>query len=236
MYSNLAYQIKPMTPSSHWTNRTRPVDAVVIHYTACTVREAEDLVTSWEASNPYTSSNYIIDVYGRITAVVPEEYRPYTTGSWGLGARDIDDHAITIECSCDEGDITRINDITLLSVCQLLADIGKRYGIRWDFTGGETGNIHAHRWYQSTPCPGDNLFFKFTIIEQMSNLMMDAQRTLPKYDSIQDLPEWAVPEIAWLIDEGYLKGTEEGLRLNDDLLRALVILVRVLKGELHDGQ
>lgn len=185
MFSPLTYQHLPMS-ASHYTYRARKVDAVVIHYTASIVRDARYTVQYWEQSNPYTSANYIIDVSGRISSVIPEERRAFTSSSWGLGLRDIDDHAITIECSCDyvpdninRSDLYTESEATLDACAELLADIGIRYGIeKWSFTYNEDGNIHAHRWYDSTPCPGDYLYSRLGMIADSANQIMESKKPM----------------------------------------------------------
>ena len=259
MYSKLAYQVKNM-PSSHYGFSYRNVDSIVIHYTATVVTEAANVVNYWIMNNAYTSANYIIDVYGRITGVIPEEMRPYTTGSYGLGVRDIDDHAITVECSCDDAINLTVGRDTVNALADLMADIGQRYKIKWKFTGNENGNIHAHRWYQPTPCPGDYLYPMLPNIEVMANSKMkegdkmeeriaklekrvDALEGMiddlnlisnhikPLFDDLDDMPIWARPEIKWLIDKGYIKGNLSGMNLSVDMVRLLVIMVRTIKSE-----
>ena len=191
MYSPLAYQSIPMS-YTHFTGRSKRVSAVVIHYTASIVREARDTVRYWENINPYTSANYIIDVFGRITSVVPEEKRAYTSSSWGQGDHDIDDRAITIECSCDyippnlndQAKYTESED-TIGACVELLADIAERWAIdKWVFVDdptGNSGNIHAHRWYDHqnhTPCPGDYLYSKFPEIAFRANKLMESDNPM----------------------------------------------------------
>lgn len=250
MYSKLATQFCPMS-ESHYTGRSRQISAVVVHYTATVVRDAKQTVDWWEQNNPYTSANYIIDVLGDITGVVPEEFRPYTTGSYGKGARDIDDRAITIECSCDNTNTYTVSGNTIGALCRLLADIGRRYKIIWNFTGNENGNIHAHRWYEATPCPGDYLYDKLELIASMSNYLMREvdpvleqriddmdmllqdhdmllrKHTYPSFNKIEDMPEWAQQDMQFLVDIGILKGTDNGLQLSMDLMRSLCFLSRM---------
>lgn len=252
MYSKLTEQICPMS-ETHYTGRSRQISAAVVHYTATIVREADQTVAWWEQNNPYTSANYIIDVTGKITGVIPEEYRPYTTGSYGLGARDIDDRAITIECSCDNTDNNNytVSGNTIGALCRLLADIGKRYNILWSFTGNESGTIHAHRWYEPTPCPGDYLYDKLGIIAEMSNYFMREMdpimeqrvdemdmmienhemilrnHTYPIYNTVEDAPDWAKTDLQYLIDIGILNGTDNGLQLSMDLTRTLCFIARI---------
>lgn len=42
----------------------------------------------------------------------------------------------------------------------------------------------------------------------------------------ENMPSWARPTIQKLVDKNYISGTDEGLNLNDDLLRLLTILDR----------
>lgn len=193
MYSPLAYQAIPMS-YTHSMNRSRRVNAVVIHYTASIVREAVNTVRYWENANQYTSANYIIDVFGRITSVIPEEKRAFTSSSWGLGEHDIDNRAITIECSCnyvppnvnDQAKYTQSEE-TIAACCELLADIAERWAIdKWVFVddpSGNSGNIHAHRWYgvmahDPTPCPGDQLYAKFPEIAFRANKIMESDNPM----------------------------------------------------------
>ena len=53
----------------------------------------------------------------------------------------------------------------------------------------------------------------------------------PVFNSLDDMPMWAKPEIKWLIDKGYIKGNLQGLNLSVDMVRLLVILVRAIKSE-----
>ena len=186
---------------SHYTARwERTVEAVVIHYTACRTNSGRAVVNGWN-SNMYSSSNYIIDVNGVITGVVPEQLRAYTSSSWNDYSNsytDIDNRAITIECSCDyvpprdnyppgqEGDYAwnyaiaetaTTSQATLDSCVKLLGDIGNRYNIEWRFADRDTsGTIHAHFWYGATLCPGTYLYSKFPEIAQRAREATEQER------------------------------------------------------------
>ncbi len=48
-----------------------------------------------------------------------------------------------------------------------------------------------------------------------------------KFDTVQDLPDWARPAILKLMEKGYLKGDAQGkLGLSQDMMRVLIILDR----------
>ena len=245
MFSDLIYQQCHMS-STHAQGRIHPANSVVIHYTAAVVNDARNVVAWWQQNDPHTSATYIIDVMGRISGVIPEELRPYTTGSYGLGADDIDDHAITIEVSTDQADSDHVSGLSIDALTKLLADIGERYGIYWKFTGDKTGNVHAHRWYQNTPCPGDYLYNKFDLIVDIANyiqykkeeqkvsefderLTVLEAHTLPAYHSLEDIPDYWKPEVSWCIENGFLKGDGTGdLNLSYDELRSLVVAARMV--------
>ena len=42
----------------------------------------------------------------------------------------------------------------------------------------------------------------------------------------ENMPEWARSTVQKLMDRGYLRGTDEGLGLDDTMLRVLVVLDR----------
>lgn len=230
MYSPLAYQVIPMTPT-HYTYRSRGISAVVVHYTACIVYEAVNIVNGWERSDPYRGSNYIIDVTGRITAVVPEERRAYTSSSWGQGSHDIDDRAITIECSCnyvppninDQARYTESEE-TIDACCRLMADIGKRYGIEtWVFVNdpsGNYGNVHAHRWYDykdHTPCPGDVLYSKLPEIAYKANAIMEKDKpmTVDERKEFDELKETVATQAKQIDMLTTIVNTHTQVRYND---------------------
>ena len=245
MFSDLIYQQCPM-PEKYHCARNRTVDSVVIHYAAGIVHDAKYVVDFW-LTKDYTSANYVIDVMGRISGVIPEEQRAFTTGTYFNPYRDdIDDHAITIEVSCDNNETYTVPGVAIDALTKLLADIGERYGIYWKFTGDKTGNVHAHRWYQHTPCPGDYLFGKFDIIVDIANYILYKKEeisldnienrldvlesyTLPAYHSLEDVPDYWQKEVRWCIEHGFLKGDGNGdLNLSYEELRSLVIAARMV--------
>lgn len=107
------------------------------------------------------SSNYGVDTKGDVGLYCPESDRAWTTGS-----REIDSKAVTIEVANDQiGGNWHVSDTALNKTIELCVDICKRNGIKeLKFTGDKSGNLHAHRWYQSTDCPGAYLYSKFPYI------------------------------------------------------------------------
>lgn len=56
----------------------------------------------------------------------------------------------------------------------------------------------------------------------------DKQKVITRYQSIDDIPDYAKPSINYFIDNGYLKGYSSGLNLSEDMVRTLVILHRLI--------
>lgn len=131
----------------------RPVAKVVQHHWAGTGGGIERMSGPDEAS-----CTYIITTDGRILGHVPEEFRPWTSGSF-----EADSDAITIEVQNTNGRVNgsdddpsswQISDAAYNSIIALLADVAHRYG--WD--GISSSNYRGHREFSSTACPGGYLW------------------------------------------------------------------------------
>ena len=52
-----------------------------------------------------------------------------------------------------------------------------------------------------------------------------------RYDTVLEMPKWAQPDMAELVYEGYLRGTEPGkLDLSHDMIRTIIICKRMIDG------
>lgn len=106
---------------------------------------------------------------GQIGQYVDEKHRAWTTSN-----PYIDRKAVTIEVSNSKrGGRWPVSDKSLQTTIKLCADICKRNGIKkLRYTGGKDGNLHMHRWYASTACPGPYLAGKFKYIAQEVNKIL----------------------------------------------------------------
>lgn len=146
---------------------------IVIHHMAGNLT-VEQCGNVFAPSSRQASSNYGIDGKGRVGLYVEEKDRAWTTGS-----REIDSKAVTIEVANDQiGGDWHVSDAALKKTIELCADICKRNGIKeLKFTGDKSGNLHAHRWYQSTNCPGPYLYGKFSYIASEVNKILNGSNT-----------------------------------------------------------
>lgn len=167
-YSKLVEYVK-LSPNCS-KPRNKKIDAIVIHHVAGNAT-IEALGNLFANSARQASSNYGIGTDGRIGCYVEEENRAWTSGS-----REIDNRAITIEvANCSGEPEWRVSDQALESTISLCVDICKRYGFKLNYTGDKSGNLHMHKWYQATGCPGQYLASKFPYIAEEVNRRIDGK-------------------------------------------------------------
>lgn len=144
------------------------VSVITIHHVAGDAT-VEALGALFAKPERQASSNYGIGSDGRIACFVPEEDR-----SWCSGNRGIDYRAITIEVANCGGDPDwPVSAAAFEALIKLCVDICRRHGFRLNYTGDKTGNLHMHKWYQPTGCPGPYLEARFPQIAQEVNELLD---------------------------------------------------------------
>lgn len=126
------------------------VELYVVHHTAGGTLESN---TNALATNPnrLASVTYLLNTDAHLRGIVPEEYRPWTSGSG-----DVDRRAITQE-TINSGGAPGwpVADIQLEETAKLIADVAERYA--WSKIN--RGNVIGHREVPAaTACPGPYLF------------------------------------------------------------------------------
>lgn len=147
----------------------RSVDRVIQHHWAGPGGDAR-------LANPtqQASSNYLIFSDGTIAIQVPEEYRAWTSGSYGA---DVNSITIEVENSSYQkhgndghSDSWAISDAAYNSIVALLADITRRYG--W---GSVTDDRYrGHREFSATACPGGYLWARMADIRNRANTALNS--------------------------------------------------------------
>lgn len=167
-FSNLAVYFResphknPRKNSAY--NPTGKIDAIAIHHMAGngSVETCGNIFADPERGG---SSNYGVGSDGRIGGYVPEDYR-----SWCTSSREVDYRAITIEvANCSYAPDWKVSDKALEALIELCVDICRRHGFTLNYTGGKDGNLHMHKWYDATSCPGPYLGSKFPYIAKEVN-------------------------------------------------------------------
>ena len=230
--SNSSLATLHMPAAISYGKRKYPITQVTIHHAAC-ITTARALGLYFQMPNSHGSANYGIGNDGQIVLMVDEEKAACTSNSM-----ENDHAAITIEVSNSAtGGDWPVSEAAMESLVNLLVDICQRNpGIgRLNYTGDKTGNMTMHKWFAATGCPGAYLCGKFPWIAEEVNRRLDAaekpeeEETEMRYNTIEEVPDYAKATIRKLIDAGALQGDGNGLNLSEDMIRILVILDRMGK-------
>lgn len=147
--------------SSRWGKKP---NRVVWHHMAgnLTVKQFMAIMLSTRQMSPTIS----IHTDGTVYAWVPEEMRPWTTGSY-----EADQTALTFELANDQiGGQWHISNKVLDLAAQIHAEWSKRYGIPTTYSYRGAG-INMHKDWAATSCPGpylENLIRNGTITAKIN--------------------------------------------------------------------
>lgn len=150
----------------HGGKRKKPVRVLIPHHNAGVV-SGKNLASYMKNTTRAASATYIIGNNGEIYQGLDESLEPYTTSN-----RAIDTEAITFEIANSKGAPTwEVSNAAFNTLVELSIDICKRYGIKeLLFTGNKAGNVHLHKWYANTTCPGPYLESKMHEYARRVNL------------------------------------------------------------------
>lgn len=164
---------------------------IVIHHMAGNLT-IETCGNVFSSPSKGASSHYGVGTDGRIGQYVDEAYRAWTTSNFG-----IDSKAVTIEvANSSTGGNWPVSDKALESTINLCVDICKRNGIKkLNYTGDKTGNLHMHRWYAATGCPGEYLGSKFSYIANQVNARLNPTIGTPVISTVKNVN--AGSQITW---------------------------------------
>ena len=163
------------------------------------------------------SSNYGIGSDGRVGMYVEEKDRAWTTGN------RIDHSSVTIEVADDIiGNGWHSSDKAMNKLVELCADICRRNGIaRLNYTGGKSGNLLMHKWYQATDCPGAYLESKFPWIASEVNKKLSGNTAKWVHDNVgwwYRRADGSYPKSQWLLLDCYYYFNDKGYALANEWL------------------
>lgn len=211
--------------------RTRPVQYIVMHYTANNGDTAQNNCDYYHrVGGLQASAHYFVDEHGAMQSV-----REGDT-AWHCGARAYwhpecrNANSIGIEmCSRKRADGSYyILPETVANAAALARDIMQRYGIDTDHVLRHydvTGKRCPMPWVDD-PAQWDA--FKASLAPE-ENTVEEDEDMATRYNSVNELPEWAQEETQKLIDRGALLGDEHGkLDLSLDMLRTMIVCQRMV--------
>lgn len=196
--------------------RNRTIKNIVIHHMAGNLT-VETCGNVFAPSSRRASSNYGIGSDGRVGMYVEEKDRAWTTGN------QIDHSSVTIEVADDViGNGWHSSDKAMNKLVELCADICRRNGIaRLSYTGGKSGNLLMHKWYQATDCPGAYLESKFPWIASEVNKRLSGNTAKWVHDNVgwwYRRADGSYPKSQWLLLDCYYYFNDKGYALANEWL------------------
>ena len=215
--------------------RTRPVQYIVMHYTANNGDTAQNNCDYYHrVGGLQASAHYFVDEYGAMQSVHEDDT------AWHCGARAYwhpecrNGNSIGIEmCSrrCADGSYY-IKPETVANAAALARDIMQRYGIDTDHVLRHydvTGKRCPMPWVDD---PAQWTAFKDMLTPKNTTTVEEDDDMATRYNSVNELREWAQEETRRLVDRGALKGDENGnLDVTMDMLRTMIVCQRMVDGE-----
>lgn len=164
------------------------IEYFILHHTAGGTLES---VTRELAVNPKRSASctYLLDTDGKYRGIVPEEYRPWTSGNG-----DYDRRAITQETINTKGAPEwEVSDEQVEATAVMLADVAKRHGWPRITVRGKYG-IWGHRDVPgaATACPGPFLYPRLEKIAERAREILKENKSEDKDEKYNFSPKIAV--------------------------------------------
>ena len=201
---------------------------LILHYIGNPGTTARQNASYFAQVNSQTSVHYIVDD-GEIIEIIPPDQKSYGTSS-----REHNERGIQIEM-CHPDASGKISETTLANVVWLCRELMERYGITEIIRHYDVTGKRCPLWYVNHPEEWEVLLER--IVEGEDEMTEELERRLTAIEAVtvnrmiynyvdENMPEWARGTVQKLMDRGYLRGTDEGLGLDDSMLRVLVMLDR----------
>lgn len=199
---------------------------IILHYIGNPGTTARQNASYFAHVNSQTSVHYIVDD-GEIIEIIPPDQKSY-----GTSDREHNERGIQIEM-CHPDESGRIEEAVLANVVWLCRELMGRYGITEIIRHYDVTGKRCPLWYVEHPEEWEALKRRILGGDRMEEFekrlaaveAVTVKRMIYNYVD-ENMPEWARGTVQKLMDRGYLRGTDEGLGLDDAMLRVLVMLDR----------
>ncbi len=187
---------RSVTTRNYSSRHGKKISRLIIHYTAGGTDASNlDLLANSHTYGRQISATYLLQRDGRLIGIVPEQHRPWTTGS-----RTADEPSITVETViAAQGSATTQQMHTL---AHLAADLSTRYN--WGKLTRK--NVRGHREFAHTQCPGPYIWPRITNIIAHANTIRTRSTQPLNHENINTLAQA-------VIQGNYGNGTERKRRL-----------------------
>ena len=201
---------------------------IILHYIGNPGTSARQNASYFAHVGTQTSVHYIVDDREVIEIIPPDRK------SYGTSSRRHNESFIQIEM-CHPDESGKVSNATLTNVVWLCRELMGRYGITEIIRHYDVTGKRCPLWYVEHPEEWEAL--KGRIVEGEDEMTEELERRLAAIEAVtvnrmiynyvdENMPEWARGTVQKLMDRGYLRGTDEGLGLDDSMLRVLVMLDR----------
>ena len=208
---------------------------IILHYIGNPGTTARQNASYFAHVGTQTSVHYIVDEEEIIEIIPPEEK------SYGTSDRAHNESFIQIEM-CHPDASGRIEEAVLEKVVWLCRELMGRYGITEIIRHYDVTGKRCPLWYVEHPEEWEALKGRIVeggdeMTEELRGALAEIEERLTAIEAVTvsrmiynyvdgNMPEWARGTVQKLMDKGYLRGTDEGLGLDDAMLRILVMLDR----------
>lgn len=201
---------------------------LILHYIGNPGTTARQNASYFAHVNSQTSVHYIVDDTEIIEIIPPDQK------SYGTSDREHNERGIQIEM-CHPDASGKVSETTLTNVVWLCRELMKRYEITEIIRHYDVTGKRCPLWYVEHPEEWEAL--KGRIVEGGDEMTEELEKRLAAIEAVtvnrmiynyvdENMPEWARGTVQKLMNRGYLRGTDEGLGLDDTMLRVLVMLDR----------
>ncbi len=208
---------KLITQINRTIMRNRKIEYIVIHYTANNGDTAKSNCKYFETVNRQASAHYFVDENSVWQCVEDKDASWHVGGAkkYYNGSRNINSIGIEVCSRKDKSDKYYFKDETVNNAIELTKELMKKYKIDAD---------HVVRHYDVTRkvCP-EPFVRDETKWHDFLNKLVEKEKEEMRYQTLNEVPEYAKTTIQKLIDKKILNGNNDGLDLSEDMIRILVI-------------
>jgi len=172
--SKLTDQVRISSQSS--SRQGAAIDTFLIHHQAGT--NDDGVINAMVSGSRQVSANYTISNEGRVTLVVPEELRAWTSGSTSDGGKGAawDRRSITVEIENQSaGGAWPISGAAKTAAANLLNDLRARYNIKYIYGHNDLNRLFGASY--ATFCPGPTTVAEILAIAGGASELPDAATT-----------------------------------------------------------
>lgn len=208
---------------------------IILHYIGNPGTSARQNASYFAHVGTQTSVHYIVDDREVIEIIPPDRK------SYGTSSRRHNESFIQIEM-CHPDESGKVSNATLTNVVCLCRELMKQYEITEIIRHYDVTGKRCPLWYVDHPEEWEALKRRIVegedeMTEELRGALAEIEERLTAIEAVTvsrmiynyvdgNMPEWARGTVQKLMDRGYLKGTDEGLGLDDAMLRILVMLDR----------